>query len=329
MRSTSIPSDRVAVIGCGHVGATIAYALVAQGTAREIVLLDTVRGLAEGEAMDLQHAVPLHHPVRVWAGDYQEAAAASIAVVAAGTATLPGQTRLELLGENEAIVRECVRQLVAHGFAGVLLIATNPVDVLAQLAYEESGWPATRVIGSGTLLDTARLQAMLGQELGVEARSIDAFVIGEHGQSEVAAWSAARIGGMPLGGFSAERSNLDWEELLRRVRRAAPEIVERKGYTSFAIASCVARICEAILNDEHSVLPVSTLVDGQYGITGVYLSLPCVIGRRGVERVITLPLNSAEKTGLLDSARVLEQAAANRLPNNRNGSIEKTVQHAI
>lgn len=304
MRSIPTTADRVAVIGCGHVGATIAYALVTQGAAHEIVLLDSVHGLAEGEAMDLQHAVPLHRPARVWAGDYPDAAAACIVVIAAGTSTVPGQTRLDLLDDNRIVVRDCVRQLMAHGFEGILLVTTNPVDILAQLAQQESGLPAGRVIGSGTLLDTARMQAMLASELVLEARSIDLFVIGEHGRSEIVAWSAARIGGMSLVDF-IRGSHLDLDDLLERVRGAAPEIVARKGYTSFAIASSVARICEAILNDEHSVIPVSTMIDGPYGIEGVYLSLPCVVGRGGVERVITLPLTEAERSGLQESARIL------------------------
>ncbi len=297
---------RIAVIGCGHVGATSAYALVLKGTACEIVLVDTDERHAAGEAMDLQHAVPLSRPVRVWAGDYRDAAEASIAIIAAGVGSRPGETRLDLLGRNVVVVRECMQKLMAAGFDGIVLMTANPVDILAQVAQEESGLPVERVIGSGTVLDTARLRAMVGDELGVEARSVHAHIIGEHGESEVAAWSAARIAGVPLSDYCAAGECPDFNELLRRVRRAAPEIVEHKGYTSFAIASCVARICEAVLRDERTVLPVSTMMRGQYGIEGVYLSLPCVVGLRGVERVIELPLNEEEREGLRASARILQ-----------------------
>lgn len=302
--------SRIAVIGCGHVGATCAYALVMKGTAREIVLVDSNHRHAEGEAMDLQHAVPLARPVRVWAGDYCDAAEASIAVIAAGVGSRPGETRLDLLGRNVVFVRECMQKLLAEGFDGIVLMTTNPVDILAQVAQEESGLPVERVIGSGTVLDTARLRAMVGEALGVEARSVHAHIIGEHGESEVAVWSAARVAGVPLRDYCAPGECPDFDELLRRVRRAAPEIVEHKGYTSFAIASCVARICEAIIRDERTVLPVSTMMMGQYGIEGVYLSLPCVVGRRGVERVIELPLSDEEREGFHASARILQHTIA-------------------
>lgn len=304
------PLNRVAIIGCGHVGSTSAYALIVQGIAREVVLLDKNSAYALGEAMDLQHAVPLGHPVRVWAGDYRDAAQASIVVIAAGVGSVPGETRLDLLGRNVLVIRDCMKQLLAEGFDGMVLMTTNPVDVLTQVAQEESGLAVERVIGSGTVLDTARLRAMLGDALGVEARSVHAYIIGEHGNSEVAAWSSARIAGVPLKDFCAGSDCPDFAALLERVRRAAPEIIEHKGYTSYAIASCVARICEAILRDERTVLPVSTMTSGQYGISGVYLSLPCVVGQRGVERVIELPLDESERDGLRASADVLNRTLA-------------------
>jgi L-lactate dehydrogenase len=300
----------VAVIGCGHVGATSAYALMWGGVASEIVLVDRDARRAAGEAMDLQHAVPLGRPVRLWAGDYADAAAADIAVIAAGVGGRPGETRLDLLGRNVVVVRDCMRELLAAGFRGIVLMTTNPVDVLAQVAQAESGLAAGRVVGSGTVLDSARLRALLGDALGVEARSVHAYVVGEHGDSEVAAWSAARVAGVPLRDFCAPGECPDFGETLQRVRRAAPEIIEHKGHTAFAIASCVARICEAILRDERTVLPVSTMLTGQYGIEGVYLSLPCVVGRGGVERVVELPLDDAEREGLRASAEVLRRTLA-------------------
>lgn len=310
MKETSFDDtlSRVAVIGCGHVGATSAYALLTRGVTREVVLVDADASRAAGEAMDLQHAVPLARPVRVWAGTYAEAARAEIAIIAAGVGGRPGESRLDLLSRNVVVARECVRALVAEGFEGTVLMTTNPVDVLAQVVQEESGLPVARVIGSGTVLDSARLRAMLGDALGVESRSVHAYVIGEHGDSEIAAWSCARVAGVPLKDFCAPHECPDFDELLTRVRRAAPDIIRHKGYTSFAIASCVARICEAVLRDEHTVLPVSTMTTGQHGVEGVYLSLPCVVGRRGVERVIELPLDEAELEGLRNSAAVLKRS---------------------
>jgi L-lactate dehydrogenase len=305
---SSATLTRIAIIGCGHVGATTAYASVLSGLAREIVLVDMNPQRAEGEAMDLQHAVPLARPVRVWAGDYSDAAQSAIVVITAGVGGRPGETRLDLLGRNAVVVRDCIRELMTAGFDGIILMTTNPVDILAQIAQQESRLPVSRVIGSGTVLDTARLRAMLGEQLGVEARSVHAHIIGEHGDSEIAAWSAASVAGVSVDTFASDR--LDFDAILQRVRRAAPDIIERKGHTAFAIASCVIRICEAILRDEHTVLPVSTMLTGQYGIDGVYLSLPCIVGREGVERVIELPLNETEQEGLLASADVLRKTMA-------------------
>ena len=310
--------DSIAIIGCGHVGSTSAYALMLRGVARDLVLLDADHAVAEAEAMDLQHAVPMGRPVRIRAGDYGDAAKAGIVIIAAGVGGKPGESRLELLERNIDVVRECMTALSAEGFMGIVLMATNPVDALAQVAYEQSGFPASRVIGSGTVLDSARLRAMLGEDLGVEARSIHAYVIGEHGDSEIIAWSSASVAGVPLLQYARDGQLADPGAVLQRVRQAAPDIIRSKGFTSFAIASCVTRICEAIIRDEHTVLPVSTLLTGQYGISGVYLSLPCVVGRVGVERVIDIPLDVAEHAGLHQSAGVLQRA----LQSIRHGSTE-------
>jgi len=307
--SGEVNRGRVCVVGCGHVGTTSAYALLMGGLAREVVLLDLDARRAEGEAMDLEQAAALARPVEVRAGDWDDAARSAIVVVAAGVGGRPGESRLDLLGRNVVVVRDVMRNLMSRGFGGVVLMTTNPVDVLSQFAQEFSGLPVGRVVGSGTVLDSARLRAMLGRHLGVEPRSIHAHVVGEHGDSEVAAWSSARVAGVPVREF-CEGAGLqcpDFDELLRRVRRAAPDIIERKGYTSYAIASCVARICEAVLRDERSVLPVSTMLTGQYGIEGVYLSLPCVVGRGGVERVIEIPLDEEETAGLRASADILRR----------------------
>ncbi len=311
MNSETAPApvrdNRVAIIGAGNVGATTAYALLQSELVREIVLLDRDGEKAEGEAMDLQHAVPLGPPVRVWAGDYRDAARSAIVVMTAGAANQPGESRLDLLERNVGVLRDCMGQLLREDFGGILLMTTNPVDVLAYLAQREGDLPAHRVIGTGTVIDTARLRQALGQELGVEGRAVDAFILGEHGDSEIAAWSCARLAGVPLADFGGADRLPDRDELLRRVRGAGPDVLARKGSTSFAIASCVRRICEAILRDEHTVLSVSTLLSGEYGIGDVYLGTPCVVGARGIERVIALPLSDDERGALHASADVLRR----------------------
>lgn len=307
-------SMRVAVIGAGHVGATFAYALLLRGLASEIVLIDVNRGRAEGEAMDLAHAVPLTHPTRVWAGDYADCAGAAVTVLTAGAAQRPGESRLALLERNAAIVGEVVAQVVRHNPAGLLLVASNPVDVLAYEAWRVSGLPAARVIGSGTVLDTARFRALLGQHFDVDPRNVHAYILGEHGDSEVAAWSIATIAGMPLTayctahGIACDRADMD--TIVRQTRDAAYAIIERKGATYYAIGVGLVRIVEAILRDERSVLSVSTLVEGYADIGDVYLSLPAVVGRGGVERVLRPALTADEVAGLQRSAGVLRERIA-------------------
>jgi len=301
---------RVSIIGCGNVGTACAYALVLDPLIRELVLIDQDGSKAEGEAMDLQHAVPLGAPVKVSAGSYKQAAESAIVILTAGAASKSGESRLDLLERNVAITRECVKQLMAEHFGGILLITTNPVDVLTQIAQQESGLPVNQVLGSGTVIDTARLRALLGEALGVDARAVHAYVIGEHGDSAVAAWSAAQIAGIPLGSYPGAEKLPPYDELLTSVRQAAPEVVAKKGNTCFAIASCVTRICEAILRDEHTVLAVSTLMEGQYELQSVYLSTPCIVGASGVERVLQLPLSAEEHNALHASAQVLQSAVA-------------------
>ncbi len=298
--------NRIAIIGCGHVGSTSAYALLLRGIAEELVVLDEDRKRLTGEVMDLQQCVPLNQPTRIWAGDFNDLDDADIIVIAAGAGTKPGESRLELLTRNVSVIREIVKEIKKTSFDGIILMTTNPVDILAQAAQEESDLPVSQVISSGTVLDTARLRMILGEKLGIEARSVHAYIIGEHGDSEIATWSSASVAGTPLFEFAGDL-NLDFDEILEKVRKAAPKIVRQKGYTSFAIASSVVRICEAVLRDEKTVLPVSTLTTGQYGIEEIYLSLPCVVGRKGVEKVIEIPLSDDEKEGLKKSAEILKK----------------------
>jgi L-lactate dehydrogenase len=304
------PSTRISIIGCGHVGTICAYALLQSRLCREIVLIDEASDLVHGEALDLQQSVPLGMPVKIFVGGYKDAAESAIVVLTAGAPVKFTGSRLDLLAANIAIVDACVAKLMAEHFDGVLLLATNPVDVLTLVAQRQSGLPVNRVIGSGTLIDTERFRFILGEGLKVDARSIDAVVIGEHGDSCVAVWSAAQAGGAPLAAFPGAEALPSREELLARVRRAGPEVAALKGNTRFAIANCVTRICEAILRDERSVLAVSTLMTGQYGLRDVCLSTPCVIGKSGVERVIELRLDEAEQKALEHSADILRRAYA-------------------
>ncbi len=312
LSDTSAPAtheNRICIIGCGRVGMASAYALIQSSFVRELVLVGQSQEQTEGEVMDLEHAVavPMTSPIKIINGDYGEAAKSSIVVVTAGEATSgPDVSRLDLLSKNAAIVRDIVGKLKAEGFAGILIMASNPVDILAQVAQEVSGLPAGQVIGTGTLVDTARLRGLLANELGVEPRAVDAYVIGEHGDSEIAVWSAARVAGVALGRYPGARSLPDYGELLDRVRRAAPEVVKRKGHTAYAIGLCVQRICEAVLRNERAVLAVSTLLQGEYGIEGVYLGTPCVVGKNGVERVIELDLDTGEREGMQASANLLK-----------------------
>ncbi len=303
---------RVAIIGTGNVGATTAYALLLNGAASEIVLVDANRARAEGEAMDLNHAMPFTRPARVWAGDYADCAGANIVILTAGVGQRPGETRLDLLKRNADVFQAIVPQIVERTREAVLVVATNPVDVLTYAAWKFSGLSASRVIGSGTILDTARFRYLLSQEFRVDPRSVHAFIIGEHGDSEVAVWSLANIAGMKLDDFC--RINgcaLDPEtkdRIFQDTRNAAYEIIRRKNATYYAIAAGLVRIVEAIVRNENSVLTLSSLVQNKYGVSGVCLSLPAVINRGGIERVLELPLDAGEQRALENSARVLRNA---------------------
>jgi L-lactate dehydrogenase len=307
--SPSAHPSRVAIVGLGNVGSTFAYALLLSGLASEIVLIDVNRKKAEGEAMDLNHAVPFSHPTKVWAGDYSDCAGAPITVLTAGAPQLPGETRLGLVKKNAAIWRDIVPQVARQNPEGILLIATNPVDVLTYAAWKLSGLPAQHVIGSGTILDTARFRYLLSQHLGVDARSVHAYIIGEHGDSEVPVWSLANIAGMRLPDFfKAQGVSYDpaaMENIFVQTRDAAYRIIERKGATYYAVAAGLMRIAQAILRNQKTVLSVSSLIHDYYGLGEVCLSLPTVVDRGGVEQVLRLQLAEAEIEKLRHSGQIL------------------------
>ena len=305
---------RVAIVGTGAVGSTFAYALLMSGLASEIVLIDVNKSKAEGEAMDLNHAVPFTHPTRIWAGEYADCAGAAVTVLAAGVPQKPGQTRLECLQANARVWRELIPQITKNSSCGILLVATNPVDVLTYAAWKISGLPAAQVLGSGTILDTARFRFLLSQHFGVDARSVHAFIIGEHGDSEVAAWSLANIAGMRLpeycraSGLTYEPQEM--EKIFASTRDAAYRIIERKGATYYAVAAGLLRIAQSILRHQNTVLSVSSLIRDYYGISNVCFSLPTVVDRGGIRRVLRLELDESESAKLRHSADILHQTIA-------------------
>ncbi len=306
--------DKLGIVGAGFVGSTFAYTAVLRGLASEIILVDRRRDKADGEAMDLSHAVPFARPVRVRSGGYSDLEGAAVVCVAAGVGQNPGEDRLSLLARNVAVLREVVAGIVRYCPGTIILMASNPVDIMAYAAWRLSGFPASRVIGSGTILDTARLRFLLSQRHGVDPRSVHAFVVGEHGDSEVPVWSLANIAGIRLEdspGFDPAAHR----DIFLQTRDAAYEIIKRKKASYYAIAVGLARIVESILRDEHSVLSVSALVDGYLGVEGVYLGVPAVVGRAGIERLIELPLDPAETEAFRRSAAILrEQVASLGLP---------------
>ncbi len=301
---------RIAIIGAGHVGSTAAYGLMLRALVSEIVLIDSNAALAEAEAADIADANALARPARIWAGIYEDAATANIAVIAAGAATHGDESRLAVLSRSAVIVEACVNSLVSAGFAGIILVAANPVDVMAQVAFRKSGLDAQRVIGTGTLLDSSRLRQALGARLDVAPSALAGLVLGEHGDSEVAAFSTVRVGDLTLENFVTTGAKVDQDGIAKSVRDAGYLIVSGKGYTSFGIATAVVGICEAIIRNERAILPVSTLLTGQFGISEVFLSLPCILGSAGVERVLLPELSVEEQTALRRSAKIIRAALA-------------------
>ncbi len=304
-----IDPRKVAVIGCGFVGSACAFALMQHGLYSDMVLIDANRARAEGEAEDIAHGLLFAKPMNIRAGDYADAADAAMAVVTAGANQKPGETRLDLVRRNSAIMLSVLGELKKAGFAGNILVVSNPVDVLTRVAQMHAGLPEGRVFGSGTVLDTARLRYLLGEHLDVDHRSVHAFIVGEHGDSEIALWSSATVSGVPLHDFCEMRGYFDHENAMREigesVKKSAYRIIERKGATYYGIAMAVLRICEAVVRDEKSILPVSAALHGEFGIEEVTLSVPAIVGKEGVEKIVPVSLSEDERTRLHYSADVL------------------------
>ncbi len=309
-RNCGIDYRKCAIIGCGFVGATIAYTYSESGLFSEMVLLDINKKKAEGEALDITQGLPFLSPMQIYAGDYCDLAEAGLIVIAAGANQKIGETRLELLSRNMKIFGSIIEEIKKYNTDAILLVVTNPVDLLTYYTLKVSGFPKERVIGSGTVLDTARLKQLVGGELAVDSRNVHTFVIGEHGDSELAVWSSANVSGIDLCDFyKICGHNYDinkLNEMFESVRDSAYKIIEGKGATYYAIARAVMRITESIVRDEKSVLPVSTYVEGHYGINDVCLGVPSIIGRSGVEEVLDIPLDEMESKKLEESARVLK-----------------------
>lgn len=307
------PTKIAIVGGAGAVGASAAYALMISGLASEIVLVDVNERRAEGEAMDLMQGAPFVRPVTVRHGGYADCAGSQIVVITAGAAQKPGETRLDLVKKNTEIFRDMMPRIAAAAPHAILLVVANPVDILTYAALAFSGFPANRVVGSGTVLDTARLRALIGQRLEVDPRSVHAYVIGEHGDSEVVVWSRATVAGMSVADFCAQRGRscdpYIMEKIGDQVRHAAYEIIERKGATYYAIGLAIRHIIEAILRDQNTILTVSTLMTGQCGVSDICLSLPSVVDHGGVEGVLMPALSEDEQIAFQRSAEVLCETA--------------------
>ena len=301
---------KVAIIGAGFVGSSSAFALMQKGLFNELVLIDANKARAEGEAMDISHGLAYSNSMRIYAGEYEDISDAKIIIITAGAAQKVGETRLDLIKKNSKIMTSIVNEIVRVKAEGLLLIVANPVDVLTQVALKVSGFGKERVFGSGTVLDTARLKYLLSEKLRVDTRNVHAVIMGEHGDSEFVAWSFANVSGMPIKKFLCLRGYKDMEQLKEEihveVRDSAYKIIERKGATYYGIALSVTRICECIVKNQHSMLPISTLLEGEYGVTNVALSVPAILGSDGVEAVLELPLSSNEILELHHSADTLE-----------------------
>lgn len=312
MSETSVNQRKVAMIGCGFVGSATAFALMESGLFSEMVLIDADKNRAEGEALDISHGLPFARPMKIYAGDYDDIVDAAIIIVTAGANQKPDETRLDLVQKNVGIFKSIIPEIAKRNCGGILLIVSNPVDILTYTALKLSGFPENRVLGSGTVLDTARLKYNLGEHLNVDSRSVHAFIIGEHGDSELPVWSSANVSGIDLYGFCKISGVPDYQNQLDRmfmeVRTSAYKIIENKGATYYAIAEAVLRIVDSIVRDQDSILPVSTLVEGHYGLSDICLGVPSVIGADGVKNVLDIPLSQAEYADLHTSAKALKKA---------------------
>ncbi len=306
-----VDSRKCAIIGCGFVGSSSAFSLMQSGLFSEMVLIDANTDRAEGEAMDLSHGLPFARPMEIYAGTYDDVAGCGLVIITAGAGQKPGETRLDLVNKNVGIFKQIIPEIQKKNTECTLLIVANPVDILTYAALKLSGFPSNRVIGSGTVLDSARLKYLIGRHLGVDSRSVHAYIIGEHGDSELAVWSSANVSGIQLNRFCEQCNYFDHQKNMQKlyedVRDSAYEIIKKKGATYYGIAMSVRRISECILRDEHSILPVSSLIEGHYGLNGLCMGVPTIVGRKGIEKVLDINLSGEEQLQLMQSAEALKK----------------------
>lgn len=311
--SREVNPRKAAVIGCGFVGSATAFTLMQSRLFSELVLLDVNMEKADGEAKDIAHGIPFAGQMKIYAGTYDDAADAAIIIITAGANQKPGETRLDLVQKNTAIYQSIIPEIVKRDFGEILLIVSNPVDILTYVALKLSGLPENRVLGSGTVLDTARLKYALGEHLGVDSRSVHSFIIGEHGDSEIAAWSSTNVSGIPLNDFCEMRGHFNhdaaMDAIAEKVKNSAYEIISKKQATYYGIAMSVKRICECIVRNERSILPVSAMMHGEYGIEDITLSMPAIVGIGGVETHVPIALSEEEAEKLVESAKKLKEVA--------------------
>lgn len=312
MTETNVNTDnqKIILVGDGAVGSSYAFALVAQNIAQEIGIIDINRAKAQGDAMDLSHALAFTSPKKIYAADYSDAHDADIVVITAGAAQKPGETRLDLVHKNLKINRAVVKEIVASGFNGIFLVASNPVDILTYSTWKFSGFPKEKVIGSGTSLDSARFRQALSDLLEVDARNVHAYILGEHGDSEFPVWSHANVAGLPIYDWVMAHPEIDEEAMVNlffSVRDAAYDIIEKKGATFYGIAVSLARITQAILDNENAVLPLSVYVNGEYGLDDIYIGSPAIINAQGIKQVIEIPLTDGEQDRMTASASQLKE----------------------
>lgn len=311
MKQTEIKDhQKVIIVGDGAVGSSYAFALVTQNIAQEIGIIDIDKDKTEGDAIDLSHALAFTSPKKIYSATYEDCHDADLIVITAGAAQKPGETRLDLVNKNLKIFKSIIADIMASGFDGILLVASNPVDILTYATWKFSGLPKNRVIGSGTSLDSARFRQAIADLVHVDARNVHGYILGEHGDTEFPVWSHANIGGLQIYEWVKDNPEVDEEALVKvffKVRDAAYEIIEKKGATFYGIAVALARITKAILNDESSILPLSVYLDGEYGQEDIFIGAPAVINRQGIQHVIEIPLTDAEMDKMTHSATTLKQ----------------------
>lgn len=308
-------TNKISIIGSGFVGSTTAFAIMDAGLVSDIVLVDINRDKSEAEAMDLTHGAAFVKTVNITAGILEDTVGSDLIIITAGIGPKPGESRLDILNKNIPIFKDIVPKLAQFSPEAIFLVVSNPVDILTYITYKFSGFPSHRVIGSGTVLDTSRFKSILSKQFSIDARNIHAYIIGEHGDSEIAAWSTIKIAGMGIDEY-CKIDKLDYNEEFKtfitdEVKHAAYEIINRKGYTNYAVALAVRRITEAILGDEQSILTVSGLQNGESSLNDVYIAMPSIVGRNGIRKILPIPLSEDEFKKLNDSANLLREIIKN------------------